>query len=291
MSRDTGARLRGTPAAGVAAPADRRFRRSDVAPHRRRRHGRAWMLARWTGVAAVVILLAGWGADRIAASDLFLVREIAVRGNSRLSAGEIEQLLGGLRDEHVFDVDLEQYRQRALESSWVEQASLSRILPSTIVVDVVERTPLVIARRDQQLYLVDQTGKIIDDYGAAYHDLDLPIVDGLFESMDSGDVVPNAERVALAAALFDGLGDRQDLRRRLSQIDVSNARDVVVMFEDDPAWLHLGQERFADRLQRYLDLRGSLQDRFGALDYVDLKFDERVYVRGERTRAARAAVP
>jgi hypothetical protein len=140
------------------------------------------------------------------------------------------------------------------------------------------------------LYLVDQTGKIIDDYGAAYHELDLPIVDGLFATVETGDVAPEPERVALTAALFDGLAEREDLRRRLSQIDVGNARDAVVMFDDDPAWVHLGSEQFADRLQRYLDLRGELQDRFGALDYVDLKFDPRVYVRGERTKAVRTAV-
>lgn len=248
-----------------------------------------WTVGRWSGVLIVIVLLGAWSAERIAASDLFLVREVTVRGNSRLPTSEVERLLAGLRSENVFRVDFESYRRRVLDSSWVDQVSLSRVLPSTIVVEVVERTPLAIARLDSQLYLVDQTGKIIDDYGAAHRDLDLPIVDGLFTVPVSDDLVAGAEQVLLTSALFSALEARPDLRRRLSQIDVANPRDAVVMFDDDPAWLHLGDAKFVDRLQRYLDLRAALRDRFGSLDYVDLKFDERVYVRGEGQSATRSA--
>lgn len=286
MSRST---RRGLPAAGVAAPADRRFRRPELLPQRHRRLERTiWSVGRWVLVLAALGLAGTWGAQRVAASDLFLVREITVRGNARLTATEVASLLGGLRDENVFLVDFEHYRQRAMASPWIERVHLSRILPATIVVDVIERAPLVVARLNQQLYLVDQTGKIIDEYGPSYRDLDLPIVDGLLEA---GDDVPvaGADQVQLTAALFAGLEARPDLRRRLSQIDVSNARDAVVMFDDDPAWLHLGDAHFAARLQRYIDLRPALQDRFDALEYVDLKFDERVYVR-EHDRRGRSIV-
>jgi cell division septal protein FtsQ len=53
----------------------------------------------------------------------------------------------------------------------------------------------------------------------------------------------------------------------------------MVMLDDDPAWLHLGDDRFVDRLQTYIDLKPTLRDRFRGIDYVDLRFDERVYVR------------
>ena len=52
------------------------------------------------------------------------------------------------------------------------------------------------------------------------------------------------------------------------------------LYQTEP--MYQSQKQTAERLQRYLDLRAALLDRFGALDYVDLKFDERVYVRGQR---------
>jgi hypothetical protein len=61
----------------------------------------------------------------------------------------------------------------------------------------------------------------------------------------------------------------------------------MVLFDDDPAWLHLGREAFAERVRRYLELRDALQDRFDGIDYVDLRFDERIYLHGRETPAVR----
>jgi cell division septal protein FtsQ len=156
--------------------------------------------------------------------------------------------------------------------------SLARVLPSTIVIDVVERTPLAIARLGQQLYLVDDTGVIIDEYRADYHDLDLPIVDGLLSSPGAAGPLADVSRVHLAGSLLASLGTRADLGRRVSQVDVSNAHDAVVMFDDDAAWLHLGDQRFGERLNTYLELGPMLHERFQDIDYVDLRFDDRVFV-------------
>jgi cell division protein FtsQ len=289
VSRDAQATRRGLPTAGVAVPADRRFRRADTPPVRRRRSSRTLLaLARWTAIAIGLTLAATWGGQRLMASDMFLVRDITVRGNARLTAGDVESLLAGLRDENVFLVDFERYRQQVMDSTWVEQVTLSRVLPATIVVDIVERTPMAVARLNQLLYLVDRTGNIIDEYRAEHHAFDLPVVDGLLTASRGADAAIDPERVRLTASLLDDLASRPDLRQRLSQVDVTNPRDVAVMIDDDAAWLHLGQASFVDRLQRYLDLRPVLLDRFGAIDYADLKFDERIYVRGrgERTSGA-----
>lgn len=278
---------RPTRAAGVAVAADRRFRRADTVPVRRRRGRSLWTAVRWLAITAGLGALAVWGGQRLIASDMFLVRDITVRGNARLSTGQVELLLDGIRHENVFLVDFEHYRRQVMDSSWVEQVTLSRVLPATIVVDVVERTPLVVARVNQQLYLVDRTGNIVDEHRAEHHAFDLPIVDGLVVPSDSGDTVVDAERMAVVVALVDDMSSRVDLQRRLSHVDVTNSRDIVVMIDDDTAWLHLGDALFVDRLQRYLDVRPALLDRFGAIEYADLKFDERIYVRGRDGRTAR----
>ena len=69
------------------------------------------------------------------------------------------------------------------------------------------------------------------------------------------------------------------LAARISQIDVSDARNAVVLLEDDPTLIRLGHERFVERLESYFDLAPALRDQVPEIDYVDLRFDERVYVR------------
>jgi len=43
--------------------------------------------------------------------------------------------------------------------------------------------------------------------------------------------------------------------------------------------VRVGTEQFVERLQSYVDLAPALRERVAAIDSVDLRFDQRVYVR------------
>jgi cell division septal protein FtsQ len=43
--------------------------------------------------------------------------------------------------------------------------------------------------------------------------------------------------------------------------------------------IQLGEDQFLARLQSYLDLAPALRERVTDIDYVDLRFDDRIYVR------------
>ena len=58
--------------------------------------------------------------------------------------------------------------------------------------------------------------------------------------------------------MIDDLASDAELARRLSQIDVSDSHDAVVLLDDDPALLHLGDEQFVERLHSYLDIAAAL---------------------------------
>jgi cell division septal protein FtsQ len=139
--------------------------------------------------------------------------------------------------------------------------------------------PLAIARLHEQLYLIDTTGVIIDQFGPPYADLDLPIVDGLMRTPARGAPLVDADRLGLATRLIDALASRRDLAAHVSQIAVTDAHDAVVLLTDDAVQLHLGDERFIERLTTYFDIQPTLLERFAALEYVDLRFDDRVYVK------------
>jgi cell division septal protein FtsQ len=272
---------RGLAGSGIHAPTDRRFRRPDVRPERRRLMRATWRIARWGGPAVIALALAFWLGRVLVASEWLRVQQVVVRGTVRLSTDDVEMLLAGLRTENILSVALDGYRQRLLDSPWIERATLARVLPGTIDVDIVERTPMAIARLGHQLFLVDVTGVIIGEYGVEHRDVDLPIVDGLVEGRPTPSTQVQADRVQLASRLLESLAGRSDLGRRVSQIDVSNARNARVMLDEDPIWLHLGGERFVERLATYLDLAPTLHERFETIDSVDLRFEERVFVKGQ----------
>ena len=268
----------------ISAPADKRFRRAHVKPARRRRpwRGHGWQIARVTAVLAAVLYGTYRGALLMLSAETLQITRITVSGNVRMSKGEVVALLDGLRGQSMVTANLERWRQKLLTSPWVADAAIRRVLPGTVAVAISEREPMGIARLRGELYLVDQTGTIVDQFGPNYSELDLPIIDGLASApRDGADLIDQA-RAALAARLLATLQARPDLAKRVSQIDVSDARDAVVILKDDTAFVRLGDDAFVERLQSYLDLAPTLRDRVNGIDYVDLRFDERVYVRPRR---------
>jgi cell division protein FtsQ len=206
----------------------------------------------------------------------------------RLSRGEVLALLDGLEGTNMVSVDLDLWREKLMSSPWVSDAALRRVLPGTVDVMISERTPLGIGRIGSNLYLIDEGGNVIDEYGPNYRDLDLPIIDGLGAAPRNGLLVDRG-RSALASRLLSALVERPDLSRRISQIDVTDARDAAVVFEGETTLIRLGDDRFVERLQAYLDIQSTLRERVPEIDYVDLRFDERVYVRPQpRARRDRA---
>ena len=81
---------------------------------------------------------------------------------------------------------------------------------------------------------------------------------------------------------------RPDLARKLSQIDVSDLHNASVILSGDPAVIYLGDDQFLQRLQSYVELAPALRERVPDIDYVDLRFDERIYVRPAGVAPARA---
>lgn len=273
---------RGLPpmSAGVAVPADKRFRRPDQRPTRRRRVTR---LAARTLAAALVVALVAAGAMTVARvildSSWLRVNHLVVNGTSHLAPTAVESLLQGMRGQSILRIDFDRYRQTVLASPWIADVTLWRRLPSTVEVRVRERAPLAIARAGESLFLVDADGVLLDAFGPAYAGLDLPIVSGLVDRTAVVGRRADAERVNLAARFLAALAAAPGIRDRLADIDVSAPRNVAVMLDGETAVLHLGDTRFVERLQLYLDLAPTLGRELGAMDTVDLRFDERVFVK------------
>jgi cell division septal protein FtsQ len=276
-------------AGGHAVATDKRFRRAHVKPSRKRspmsKH--AWLAAR----LLVLVLLLGYGAYRgvtlIAASPSLQIGHMVVRGHERMSTGEVLALVEGLRGQNILGVSLEEWQNKLLTSPWVESATIRRVLPSTLEINVRERRPMGIGRLGTTMYLIDHKGVIVDEYGPNYADIDLPIIDGLGASPQDGGSIIDTARAEFAARIIGALTTRPEIAKQVSQLDVSDLHDAVVILEGDPALLRLGDTEFVARLQQYIDLAPALRERLTAIDYVDLRFGERLYVRPPRAAQAR----
>lgn len=268
----------------VKAPAEKNFRRSRVKPGSRKAglgllRVVSWRLVRYA-IAILFVAYAGFTATSLVLHATALqVRRISVHGNVRISSGEVQAIVEGLRGTSILTADLAGYRRRLMESPWIADVALRRLLPSTVEIFVSERQPVGLCRLGSTLYLIDAGGTLIDEFGPQYAEFDLPIIDGLIAAPNIGQPTIDPARAGLAARVIEALAPRQDIAQRVSQIDVRDAHDAVVMLQDDAALLHLGEDKFLERLGSYVDLAPALREQVRDIDYVDLRFGERVYVR------------
>jgi cell division protein FtsQ len=244
----------------------------------------SWKTAAIGVTVSAAVLYGVFRAAGVAISAAALtINTITVKGTNRMAPGEALAILDGLRGSSMVTADLESWRQKLLDAPWVADATIRRVFPRTVAVVISEREPLGIGRIQNALYLLDQEGTVIDEFGPKYAEFDLPIIDGLAPRADTADGLAADRRAALAGRVLADLQRRPDLARKVSQVDVSNANDAVVVLKDDGVQLHTGDAHFADRVQSYLDLALRLHEDVPRIDSVDLRFGDNVFVKPQGT--------
>jgi len=271
----------------VAVPSDKRFRRAHVKPGRRRNYWRAVAIpvARYALIGAVIAYGMYEVSGIAAQAHALRIEKISIRGNQRISKADVAHALDGMIGQSLVWTNLDHWRDELLKSPWIHDAAMRRSLPSTIEVVVSERRPVGIARLREGLFLVDDHGIILDQVSARYSDVDLPLIDGLVVRDSNGSRVADEAGAELAARVIAALNARPKIAERLSQLDVSDLHNAAVILGRDNVVIHLGEDQFLQRVESYLDLAQALRDRITDIDYVDLRFDDRIYVRPSGKKA------
>ena len=123
----------------------------------------AWLVASLAGLTA----LAGQQLAYAAADAGYEVSRVEVRGVERMNELKVYERVLGEKDRAMPLVDLHALRGSLMELPWVEDARVSRQLPDTIVVDIVEREPHAVLKRPDRLVLIDPTGHELEPVSEA----------------------------------------------------------------------------------------------------------------------------
>ncbi|MBK7283513.1 MAG: cell division protein FtsQ/DivIB [Sphingomonadales bacterium] len=181
-----------------------------------------WSMAGMVGVAvvagAMMAGLPGYVGTAVAGSigrAGFAVKRVEVTGIDRMERLTVYAIA---LDQHSMAmplVDLDKVRSQLLGFGWIEDARVSRRLPDTLVVDIVERKPAAIWQHNQQLSLIDAHGVILEPVALDAMP-DLPLLIGSDANEKATALSELMERAPalkpmLAAATWVG-GRRWDLR-------------------------------------------------------------------------------
>ena len=238
-------------------------------------------LLRWSLILLIngfVLVVLAYSTTRavhgLTHSSEFALQRIEITGAQRTAPEAIRGRLAEYIGTNLFDLDLAQIGEDVLRNPWVREVKVRRVLPGTVRVSLSERQPAAMVLIGEVTHIVDSTGYVIGPAGTGAIGK-LPTVVGLEQLEDE----------ALAAGLRRGV----ELLRRLSQtsqqfteeiseLDLSNDRRITVRTVTKGPALLLDPLRVERKVRAYLAFEAELEGRAGALEYVDLRWEDRISV-------------
>lgn len=230
----------------------------------------AWFVASLAGVPAMA-----QAQMALVASDAgFEVRRVRVSGVERMNELKVYEAAYGQRETPMPLVDLDGLRSELVAMDWVKDARVSRQLPDTIVIDIVERVPHAVLAKPGRLVLIDATGAELE-----------PVTEANAKGMLRVSGPGAAKQVAALGTL---LGAAPALKPQVKAAEwVGNRRWNLTFKTDQVLALPRGEDDAAKALISFARLDGQNRLLGGKVATFDMRVPERVYMRvpGQSQRA------
>lgn len=269
-SKASGARARGPkPAAGGVPGKMAALGRLDLTP-------RAVVLSICAGVGVLALVLAtGARAERIGQSfhsgmDAITtgmgleLRRVHITGASAEATPAIRRALDVKAGQPITGLDLATLQASVQAVGWVREARVVRLLPDTLIVEVVEHDRLAIWQTGGRVFVIDGEGRAIQGADAGRYP-DLPLVVGSGADAAAGDILRLLRERPRLMGRVDALvrvdGRRWDLRLRdggLIQLPAAGEEAALIQLDaldQRERLLELGFERIDLRTEGQVAVR------------------------------------
>jgi cell division protein FtsQ len=261
-------------------------RQKPVEIRRKKFSGKTWPFYRrvfvWTVVGGVLVTGVVFAARfALYSPQMLLIKpdQISVSGNHVVAREEVLKVFVHDRNRSILRIPLDVRRVQLQEVPWVEEASVQRILPNQLRVEITERTPIAFFRNGTELTLIDAHGVLLErPDGEDYH---FPIVTGLSEGMLREErerrVQTYEEFMKAAEMVKTGSTDR------VSELDLGSPRDLRAVLtgldSGDPAQavtVHFGQGDFTGKYRMLVENFAQWQANAGRVQSIDLQYSRQV---------------
>jgi cell division protein FtsQ len=218
-----------------------------------------------------VLLLVVAGVAVVLRSSLFQITAVEIRGVGGQRAAAVRRAAAVQPHEHLLTAPLKQAETRVERLAWVADAKVHRVPPSTVAIDVTERSPVLTLRVggsswqvDGEVVLVDG-GRVDDAPVIRAGDLELPVPGRPIDD----------RAVREAVEVHQGLPTW--LRRQVMAYEIGRSRDLVLELavpsdaeaSDETATVHVrfgGPSDLALKVEVIRVLLPEALERGGALD-------------------------
>lgn len=205
------------------------------------------------GLAALSAAAFGlaWGVHRYAqTTPRFAVKTIEIEGTQRLMREDVLATAGVQKGMNLFSLDIAAAERKLVESPWISSARVTRRLPGTVRLNLVERDPRAVLVVSGKNFLVASDGTPFKELGRG-DPHDLPVITGISPESLARDRRAEVERLGDTLGLFSAF-EKLSIARTypLQEAHLSETGSVTLIVGDSGIALHLGSGPFKRKLLR-----------------------------------------
>ncbi|MBI3377879.1 MAG: FtsQ-type POTRA domain-containing protein [Nitrospirae bacterium] len=226
---------------------------------------------------ALFLLITGayWGAKYAidtARKTLFPVKEIVFSGNKHISESELKAIMGINGNESLFGLSSKELEARLLKSPWIKAVSFRKDFPHRFTVRIEESTPYALLERNGRTFFIDDKGNRLEELKGEAIPF-LPVI--------SGDPFKNSSVFSEVLNLVRTMKDKGFIavKDRIEIIIPRGAGPEDISMQVDGMLVKVGHGEYEEKLQRLLELEDEIMRRGIPVDYIDLRFANKVIVK------------
>ena len=221
-------------------------------------------------VALPVLLIAAVGyVALVAVRSSFVVNRVVFTGNVHLPDEELRTLAGLKGGENIFTLSGGTIFRKISASPWIRYVAVRKEFPDGLHILVRETEPLALLDMRGRLFIVDEKGKMLEELRESSMPF-LPII--------SGDPYGEKEVFSEAIHLVRTIKETGLLSRK-NHIEVIAHKLQEIALNLDGVVVKIGAGEYGDKLSRLNELEEEIKGRHIPVDYIDLRFANRVVVK------------
>jgi cell division protein FtsQ len=199
----------------------------------------------------------------------FLIRNVVFYGNKHLADDELKALAGIHGKDSLVTASGENLSLMLLKSPWIKSVSVRKELPDTLAVLIEEVTPFALLDMHGRLFIINDKGNLLEELKDDPVPF-LPVITANPYNRDEG----FSEALSLAKSMND-LGFSSE--RNEIEIIVSKPQELTAVI--DGTVVKVGSGDYRKKLERLLELEGEIKRKDIPVDFIDLRFENRVVVK------------
>ena len=211
--------------------------------------------------------------------------DIQIAGLQNVTRAQVMEIFAVDIGRNVFFVPLSEREKQLEQIPWVESATVMRLLPHQLRIQIKERTPVAFAQVGPRVQLIDASG-VLMELPRGVKKYSFPVLVGMSDAEPLSTRSARMKIYGRVLSEFDANGAHNSAD--VSEMDLRDPDDVKITVADSggTVLVHLGDSSFLDRFNIYKSHIQEWRQKFSKVESVDLRYDRQVIVNPDTAGAA-----